>query len=150
MIKLFAPVFYANKDTRTPVRIAIKAIVVTQILNVFFWMLLPDHVKHAGLALAISGGAWLNATLLVVGLRRKGLFVLTNKWIVVCRDCVIAAAVMTLVVFFVSINFDWLASDSWRRAVLLCGVIMLGFTVYAIALRLLGRRLKDILALKAA
>ncbi len=150
MIKLFAPVFYANKDTRTPVRIAIKAIVVTQILNVFFWMLLPDHVKHAGLALAISGGAWLNATLLVVGLRRKGLFVLTNKWIVVCRDCVIAAAVMTLVVFFVSINVDWLASDSWGRAGLLCGVIMLGFTVYAIALRLLGRRLKDILALRAA
>lgn len=148
MIKLFAPVFYANKDTRTPVRIAIKAIIVTQLLNIVFWMLLPDHVKHAGLALAISGGAWLNATMLLLGLRRNGLFVSTNRWIFVCRDCVMAAAIMTLVVFFVSTQIDWLTSDSWRRAGLLFGVIILGFTIYATALRFMGRRLKDIFALK--
>ncbi|MBA4740755.1 MAG: murein biosynthesis integral membrane protein MurJ [Burkholderiales bacterium] len=147
MIKLFAPVFYANKDTQTPVRIAIKAIIVTQLLNVIFWMLLPEHIKHAGLALAISGGAWLNAILLVAGLRRDGLFVLTNKWILVCRDSIIAAAIMTLIVSFVSVKIDWIASDSWERAGLLLVVILLGFTVYTVALKFLGRRLKDILAL---
>lgn len=59
-----------------------------------------------------------------------------------------AAAIMTLVVFFVSTQIDWLTSDSWRRAGLLFGVIILGFTIYATALRFMGRRLKDIFALK--
>jgi putative peptidoglycan lipid II flippase len=146
MIKLFAPVFYANKDTQTPVRIAIKAVIVTQLLNVIFWMLMPNHIKHAGLALAISGGAWLNAIMLVVELRRKGLFVLTNKWVLVCRDCVIATAIMTLVVSFVATKIDWLTHDSWERAGLLFSVILVGFGIYVIGLKILGRRLKDLLA----
>ena len=146
MIKLFAPVFYANKDTQTPVRIAIKAVIVTQFLNVIFWMLMPNHIKHAGLALAISGGAWLNAIMLVIELRRKGLFVLANKWVLVGRDCLIAAAIMTLVISFTAIKIDWLAYDSWERAGLLSGVILVGFTVYALGLRALGRKFKDILA----
>jgi len=146
MIKLFAPVFYANKDTQTPVRIAIKAVIVTQLLNVIFWMLMPNHLKHAGLALAISGGAWLNAIMLVVELRRKGLFVLTNKWVLVCRDCVIATAIMTLVVSFVATKIDWLTHDSWERAGLLVTVILVGFGIYVIGLKVLGRRLKDVLA----
>jgi putative peptidoglycan lipid II flippase len=146
MIKLFAPVFYANKDTQTPVRIAIKAVIVTQLLNVIFWMLMPNHIKHAGLALAISGGAWLNAIMLVIELRRKGLFVLANKWVLVGRDCLIAAAIMTLVISFTAIKIDWLAYDSWERAGLLSGVILVGFAVYALGLRALGRKFKDILA----
>ena len=146
MIKLFAPVFYANKDTQTPVRIAIKAVIVTQLLNVIFWMLMPNHIKHAGLALAISGGAWLNAIMLVVELRRKGLFVLTNKWVLVCRDCVISTAIMTLIVSFVAIKIDWLTHDSWERAGLLFSVILVGFGIYVIGLKVLGRRLKDVLA----
>jgi putative peptidoglycan lipid II flippase len=146
MIKLFAPVFYANKDTQTPVRIAIKAVIVTQLLNVIFWMLMPNHIKHAGLALAISGGAWLNAIMLVVELRRKGLFVLTNKWVLVCRDCVISTAIMTLIVSFVAIKIDWLTHDSWERAGLLFSVILVGFGIYVIGLKVLGRRLKDLLA----
>ena len=83
MIKLLAPVFYANKDTKTPVQIAIKAVIFTQLLNIIFWFLLPDQVKHAGLALAISGGAWLNAVMLISGLRRRGLFLISNNWILV-------------------------------------------------------------------
>ncbi len=84
--------------------------------------------------------------MLVVELRRKGLFVLTNKWVLVCRDCVIATAIMTLIVSFVAIKIDWLTHDSWERAGLLFSVILVGFGIYVIGLKVLGRRLKDLLA----
>ena len=148
MIKLLAPVFYANKDTKTPVQIAIKAVIFTQLLNIIFWFLLPDQVKHAGLALAISGGAWLNAVMLISGLRRRGLFLISNNWILVCRDCSVAAGVMTLIVSYVSLNIEWLQFDSWGRAGLLLGLILLGLLVYILSLKALGRRLTELLEVK--
>ena len=148
MIKLLAPVFYANKDTKTPVQIAIKAVIFTQLLNIIFWFLLPDQVKHAGLALAISGGAWLNAVMLISGLRRRGLFLISNNWILVCRDCSVAAGVMTLIISYVSLNIEWLQFDSWGRAGLLLGLILLGLLVYILSLKALGRRLTELLGLK--
>ncbi|MDA1330898.1 MAG: murein biosynthesis integral membrane protein MurJ [Proteobacteria bacterium] len=148
MVKLLAPVFYANKDTKAPVQIAIKAVFFTQLLNVFFLMFLPNHVKHAGLALAISGGAWLNAVMLITSLRRRGLFVVSNNWILVCRDCAVAAGAMTLTIAYVSFNIEWLHFASWGRAGLLLCVILLGVIIYILGLKVLGHRLKDLLVVK--
>ncbi|MEZ5737975.1 MAG: murein biosynthesis integral membrane protein MurJ, partial [Burkholderiaceae bacterium] len=67
-IKVLAPGFYARKDIRTPVRIAILVLVVTQAMNA----LLVPVFAHAGLALSISIGASLNAGLLLAGLLRRG------------------------------------------------------------------------------
>jgi len=68
-IKVLAPAYFADMDTRTPVRIAIMVLITTQLLNV---VLVPIWA-HAGLALSISLGAWLNAAWLLYGLRRRGL-----------------------------------------------------------------------------
>src|SRR5262249_3195559 len=47
-VKVLAPGFYARQDIRTPVRIAIAALLATQVMNcIFIWPL-----QHAGLALA--------------------------------------------------------------------------------------------------
>jgi putative peptidoglycan lipid II flippase len=56
-IKVLAPGYYASQDMRTPMRIAIVALVVTQLLNVA----LVPCCKHAGLALSIGLGALVNA-----------------------------------------------------------------------------------------
>ena len=66
-VKILAPGFYARRDIRTPVRIAIVVLVLTQAMNLVFVPLLG----HAGLALSIGLGALVNATWLFVGLRRK-------------------------------------------------------------------------------
>jgi hypothetical protein len=46
----------------------------------------------------------------------------------------------------VATKIDWLTHDSWERAGLLFGVIFVGFGIYVIGLKVLGRRLKDVLA----
>ena len=63
-IKVLAPGFYASQDMKTPVRIAIVVLVVTQLMNIG----LVPWLRQAGLALSISLGAMLNAGWLLVGL----------------------------------------------------------------------------------
>src|SRR5690606_36340854 len=69
-IKILAPGFYAKQDIRTPVRIALFVLVLTQLFN----LALVPLFAHAGLALSIGLGASVNALCLVVLLRRKNLY----------------------------------------------------------------------------
>ncbi|WP_298157684.1 murein biosynthesis integral membrane protein MurJ [Ferrovum sp.] len=69
-IKILAPGFYARQDIKTPVKIALLILVLTQGMNALF--IGPLH--HAGLALATSLGACGNAGLLYWGLRRRGVY----------------------------------------------------------------------------
>ncbi|MBN2685409.1 MAG: murein biosynthesis integral membrane protein MurJ [Pontiellaceae bacterium] len=50
--KLLVPAFYAQKDTKTPVRIGIGVVLLNLTLNITFLLTLPLYWKHAGMALA--------------------------------------------------------------------------------------------------
>src|SRR5699024_12856854 len=56
-IKILAPAFYARQDIKTPVRIAIVVLVLTELMIALF----VPWLKHAGLALSIALGACINA-----------------------------------------------------------------------------------------
>jgi putative peptidoglycan lipid II flippase len=70
VVKILAPGFYARQDIRTPVKIALTVMIATQLLNLVFVPLFA----HAGLALSVGLGACVNALLLFIGLRRRGIF----------------------------------------------------------------------------
>jgi putative peptidoglycan lipid II flippase len=53
LAKVFVPAFYAMKDTRTPVRIALASVALNFTLNVAFILTWPLYLKHAGLAFAM-------------------------------------------------------------------------------------------------
>eukprot|EP01031_Cornospumella_fuschlensis_P015525 gene15525-18979_t len=67
-LKVLAPGFYAKQDIRTPVKVAIVVLVLTQLLNLLF----VPQLGHAGLALSIGCGALVNALWLLIGLHRRG------------------------------------------------------------------------------
>ncbi len=68
LIRSLIPGFHAREDTATPVRIAVAAMLV----NVALKFALMAPLSAAGLALATSAGAWINAGLLARGLIRRG------------------------------------------------------------------------------
>ncbi len=68
LTKAFVPVFYAEKDTRTPTRIALVALAANFALN----LALIGPFAHVGLALATSLAAWMQTGLLAHRLRRRG------------------------------------------------------------------------------
>ena len=140
MVKVLAPGFYARQDIRTPVKIALMTLAITQLMNfAFVW-----HLKHAGLALAIGLGACFNAALLLRGLRRREIYTPQPGWPVFLLKLALAVYAMGAVLWLASgVDVSWLARGAAARAANLTGVVLLGAASYFTALWLLGFRLAD-------
>jgi putative peptidoglycan lipid II flippase len=140
VVRVLAPGFYARQDIRTPVKIALVALAATQAMNAaFIWPL-----QHAGLALAISLGACLNAALLYRGLRSRGIFRPRPGWGAFVAKVAGAVGAMALAVALAMGPADWWIGADWRlRAPALAGLVTLGAAVYFAALWALGFRPRD-------
>lgn len=141
LIKVLASGFFSRQDTRTPVKIAVIAMVVNMVLNlILIWPL-----AHAGLALATSLAAILNAGLLYRGLRKQGVFQPQPGW----RDFLLrigmASACMALLLWWGSGSLSvWLSLGTLERALLLSGWIVAGVVVYFASLVIFGFRLHHV------
>jgi putative peptidoglycan lipid II flippase len=140
-IKVLAPGFYASHDTRTPMRIAIVALVVTQLLNVALVPLLA----HAGLALSIGLGALLNAGLLLAGLLRRGSYKPLPGWGVFGLQVIAGSALLAVFLMWGAASFPWTAlrSQPLQRAGLMALMLLGAGAVYFIALAAAGVRLRQ-------
>ncbi len=71
VVKVLAPsAFIPARDIKTPVKIAIVTLILTQLMNLAF----IGPLKHAGLSLSIGLAACLNASLLYWQLRKQKIF----------------------------------------------------------------------------
>ncbi len=102
-VKILAPGYYARQDIRTPVKIAIAVLVLTQAMNAVF----VPYIGHAGLALSISLGAMVNATWLFIGLKRSGAYVPEPGWGSFSLRVFAATALLGGLLFFAERRIDW-------------------------------------------
>jgi putative peptidoglycan lipid II flippase len=142
VVKVLAPGFYAQQNIRTPVKIAIFTLVVTQAFNVLF--VFGIHLAHAGLALAISMGACLNGLLLFWQLRKQDLFQPQPGWPVFLIKLLVAVSVMSAVLLgLMHVMPAWSDGQMLDRFLRLGGLVIAGVVAYFGMLLLLGFRLKD-------
>ncbi len=140
VIKVLAPGFYAQQNIRTPVKIAIFTLIVTQLLNLVF--IVP--LQHAGLALAISVGACINALLLFWQLRKQDLFQPQPGWTKFLFKLCLAVGVMAGVLLgLMHVMPAWSDGQMLERFIRLGGLVAAGVVAYFATLLLLGFRLKD-------
>ncbi|MFO1398984.1 MAG: murein biosynthesis integral membrane protein MurJ [Burkholderiales bacterium] len=140
LVKILAPGFYARQHMKTPVKIAFVTVLVTQTLAV----ILMWPLGHAGLTLATSLGACVNATLLYVFLRRRGFYVPAAGWLAFVARVVVALGVLAAALYALAGPAEaWLAASLWTRIGRLAVVIAGGAAAYFGALFLLGFRLRD-------
>ncbi|WP_137818243.1 murein biosynthesis integral membrane protein MurJ [Pseudomonas sp. 2FG] len=140
LVKVLAPGFYARQNIRTPVKIALFTLVVTQLMNLAF--VFP--LRHAGLALAIGLGACINAGLLYWQLRKQQLFEPQPGWGTFLAKLIAAVLVMSAVLLGV-MHFmpAWEQGDMLARFIRLGILVVAGVVAYFGMLALLGFRLKD-------
>ena len=142
LVKILAPGFYARQNIKTPVKVAIFTLVVTQVMNVIFVFVL--HLQHVGLALAIGLGACINAALLYYHLRKTNIYQPQSGWITFMFKLFIALSVMAVVLYFAMGDANaWLQFGLMKRLIYISGLVILGGVSYFATLLLLGFRPRD-------
>ncbi len=140
LIKVLAPGYFARQDTKTPVRIAIKAMVANMIFN----LILVFPLQHAGLALATTLSAFLNAGLLFYGLYRTGVFKPGAGWLVYGGRLLIANLAMVGVLLWLVADIQqWLEWSLSERVMQTSILVFSGVGVYGLLLLLTGVRPRD-------
>jgi putative peptidoglycan lipid II flippase len=140
-VKVLAPGYYASLDIRTPVRIAIVVLVITQMFNAIF----VPWLRHAALTLSISLGALINAAWLLAGLIRRGSYRPQPGWGTFGAQTVGATLLMSIFLVWAARYFDWLNMPVLPRVGLLAGAIATAVAVYFAALAALGLKLRQVL-----
>jgi putative peptidoglycan lipid II flippase len=147
-VKVLAPGFYARQDTKTPVRIAIIAMVSNMVLNLLFVVSLSAadfRGPHMGLALASSAAAYINAGLLYRMLRRQQAYTPEPGWgrVALAVACGSVAMVAALLWQFGELA-GWAAASAPERSLRLLALIGFGAFVYAVGTLAGGLRLRHL------
>lgn len=140
-VKVLAPGFYARQDTRTPVKIAVTVLVLTQVMNAIFVPLLG----HAGLALSIGLGATINALWLFVGLRRRGTYSPMPGWGAFTSRVMLASAALGALLWWTGQHVDWtgLGDHKWTRIGLVAACLTSATALYFGTLIACGMKLRE-------
>ena len=143
-VKILAPAYFAREDTKTPVKAGLMALVVNLVLSVVlaYTLTRAGYVgAHAGLALAISVAAILNAWLLYHGLRKDKVVVHSPGWSFLLLRFFGANAAMTVAIVWMHRPLDWwIDAGVLDRSFWLGAVVIVGAVVYFGVLVLLGLR----------
>jgi putative peptidoglycan lipid II flippase len=140
-VKVLAPAFYARQDIRTPVRIAIVVLVITQALN----LVLVPWLRHSALALTIGLGALINASWLLRGLLRLGVYRPTAGWGAFGLKVILGCVALGAALAWAARSIDWIGLQPapWARAGLLAAVLAGVGLLYFGVLAACGVRLRE-------
>lgn len=137
LIKVLAPGFFSRQDTRTPVKIAIRAMVANMVLN----LMLVWHLDHVGLALATALSSWMNAIWLYLALRKESVFQWQPGLAAYLMKLVVSCVVMVGCLLMLAPESQvWLAGDVLTRVLWLASLVAVGTVSYFVMLFLFGFR----------
>lgn len=136
-MKVFTTVFFANKDTATPLNGGIISIVT----NLVFIGIFMPFMKHTGIALATTLSSWCNVVYLIRSIKKLKNLRISTKTIQECIKQVIASAAMLATI-------SWFGGTAYAREIYARGgidrnmalllVICSGVVVFWVIGKLLG------------
>ncbi len=150
LVKVLASGFYARQDTRTPVRVGVIAMTTNMVMNVLFVVpLVYFNVPgpHAGLALATSFSAYLNASLLYRGLHRETGYRPGAGWFAWLAKVLIGVTVMSALLILGPEATDAWLSMAWQGRILQLFIwVVAAVAVFIVSMFALGVRPADLIS----
>jgi putative peptidoglycan lipid II flippase len=126
-VRVVVAAFYALQDTKTPVRIAIIALIVNTALSAA--LMFP--LKHNGLALATSIASAVNVTILFILLSRRIGWFLDRTFYHSILKVFLSSIVMAVIIVLADRFFAWDLSGSFReRLIALSVAIAVGMAAF--------------------
>ncbi|PCJ29060.1 MAG: murein biosynthesis integral membrane protein MurJ [Rickettsiales bacterium] len=129
--KIITPIFYANLDTKTPLRITVYSLLLNTILNVI--LMIP--FGHIGIAIGSSIASWFNVWMLARHSGKYGGFKihpdikLFSAKIVLSSSCMLAS----IVTFNYYYGYLFYSKSFLIKASALTGVVVLGVFVFVLS-----------------
>ena len=136
LIKVLQPGFFANEDTRTPMRFAGVNLALNAVgsLMLFFGFKAAGFMPHVGIALATSLAAWVNAVMLWVTLKKRGQFVVDSRLARNVPLIVLASTIMGAGVIAAGLLLEpWLRSSAGLavKVSALAALVAMGLALFA-------------------
>ncbi|WP_341755962.1 murein biosynthesis integral membrane protein MurJ [Candidatus Tisiphia endosymbiont of Ptychoptera albimana] len=123
LAKILMPIFYANSDTKTPLKITLYSLTVNTILNI----VLMKPFGHLGIALGCSITAWYNVWLLYIYTKKYGHSFIDSKLYSFCGKILFSCVIMVLVILVIK----HYCSEYYYSELLLVKTFMLAATILA-------------------
>ena len=139
LIKILVPGFSSRLDLKTPVRYGLYSMFISLALNV-----LAIPFAHAGLALATSLGALINAGILLKKLLCDKVYRPGSGWFAFLLRVGIASSVMAITLFYYLEISRWQSWGGLDRTFNLVKLILTGCAVYGFSLLFLGLRFRHL------
>lgn len=136
LTKVFTPIFYANHDTKTPMKITLYALSFNIIINI----ILMQFLGVTGIALGSSIAAWYNVWLLVKYARNHGYFSITEETKMFVLKILLCSFVMLIVIMVTKyqIGHHCFNDSSLIKALYMMLIIFISGIVYLVALATCG------------
>lgn len=133
--KIFTPIFYANDDQKTPLKITIYSLIINIILNILF----ARFYGAVGIAIGSSAAAWIGVLMLYVSVKNKyGFSIGDQNWYFIFK-ILISAAIMAAVVLFAKEFFiQYYANKTSQQILQLLCLVLTGLCSYCAASFALG------------
>ncbi len=136
LIKILVVPFFANENTKTPIRISLFCMIINLTLN----LILIGKFLHVGLAIATSISAWVNVAILSYFLTFKEKYSFNTSIFTFLNKVIISSISMGIVLYlFIEKNIlSFVGIDILSNNILLLLSILLGTITYFLTSYLLG------------
>ena len=141
--KIFMPIFYANQDAKTPMKITIYTIIANVLLNI----ILMYPLGPVGIALGTSISAWYNVYLFVRYAKMHGYFHLTQDILIMVAKIMLGGVVSGFFTWVIYNVFSMYLAQSniVFEAISVLFAIGIGFAIYGGIAVLMGVLNRDVM-----
>ena len=143
LMKVLTPTFFARKDTKTPMYIALISLMTNACLN--YILAFTFGFGHIGIAIGSSISAIISVLILEIILIKQGIVVLHNP-VNRFNVSVLVSSIFMIIFLHSSSSYSFIDLNSFERVLFLLFKVLISITIYFSFARLIyGKPLKEIL-----